>query len=111
MQPIAQYGAEIWGLEKNVSTENVHLFATKRFLGIGRRTPSDIIYGELGIFPIYLNLFVRCILVKTNKMEQSRLSSKAYKMLYKRDCNGRYTWASNVRKCRSSYRFSHVWDE
>ena len=42
------------------------------------------------------------------RMEQSRLPFKAYKMLYKLDCNGRYTWASNVRKCL--YGFSHVWD-
>ncbi len=112
VQPIAQYGAEVWGLQKNVGTEKVHLFAMKRFLGVGWRTPNDIVYGEFGRFPIYLNSYVKCIRywLKLTRMEQSRLPFKAYKMLYKLDCNGRYTWASNVRKCLSLYGFSHVWD-
>ena len=111
MQLIAQYGAEVWGLQKNACTEKVHLFAMKRFLGVGLRTPNDIIYGEFGRFPIYLNSYVKCIRywLKLTRMEQSKLPFKACKM-YKLDCNGRYTWASNVRKCLSLYGFSHVWD-
>ena len=50
VQPIAQYGAEVLGLQKNACTEKVHLFAMKRFWGVGWRTPNDIVYGEFGRF-------------------------------------------------------------
>ena len=101
VQPIAQYGTEVWGLQENACIW--HLSAMKRFWGVGWPIPNDIVYGEFGRFPIYLNSYVKCIRyrLKLTRMEQSRLPFKAYKMLYKLDCNGRYTWASNVRKCLS----------
>ena len=62
MQPI---GAEIWGLESSSSViHNVHLFGLKRYLGVDRRTPNDLVYGEVGRFPIQINTSVR--LVKTD---------------------------------------------
>ena len=79
LQPIVQCGDEIGGLEKNVSTEKVHLFAMKRFIGVGRRTPNDIVQGEFGRFPIYLNFYVKSIRywLKLTRMEQNRLPFKA----------------------------------
>ena len=51
MQPIVLYGAEIWGLDSNSSViDNVHLFGLKRCLGVDRRTPNDLVYGEAGSF-------------------------------------------------------------
>ena len=53
VQPVAQYGAELWGLDKAaVHTEKVHLFALKKFLGFHMRTPNDLVYGETGKYPI-----------------------------------------------------------
>ena len=47
IQPIVQYGAEVWGLDKAaVCCEKVHLFALKRFLGVSTRTPNDLIYAR-----------------------------------------------------------------
>ena len=63
MQPI---GAEIWGLESSSwAIDNVHLFGLKRYLGVDRRTPKDLVYGEVGRFPIQINTSVR--LVKTDE--------------------------------------------
>ena len=62
VQPIVVYGAEIWGLDSGSSViENVHLFGLKRYLGVDRRTPNDLVYGEVGRFPIQINACVRCI--------------------------------------------------
>ena len=61
MQPIVFYGAEIWDLESSSSViDNVHLFDLKH-LGVDRRTPNDLVYGEVGRFPIQINACVRCI--------------------------------------------------
>ena len=47
VQPIAFYGAELWGLETTaVHCEKVHLFALKKFLGVEMQTPNDLVYGE-----------------------------------------------------------------
>ena len=43
VQPIAQYGAEVWGLHEYACTEKVHLFAMKRVWGVDWRTPNDIV--------------------------------------------------------------------
>ena len=63
MQPIVLYGAEIiWGLESCSSViDNVHLFGLKLYLGVDRRTTNDLVYGEVGRFPIQINACVRCL--------------------------------------------------
>ena len=62
IQPIVQYGAEIWGFEgASLLIEKIHLFAMKRYLGVDMRTPNDLVYGELRRYPIYINSNVRCI--------------------------------------------------
>ena len=45
---VVLYGPEIWGLESSPSViDNVHLFGLKRYLGVDRRTPNDLVYGEV----------------------------------------------------------------
>ena len=57
-----QYGAEIWGLEStSLVIEKIHLFAMKRFLGMDMRTPNDLVYGELGRYPVHINSSICCI--------------------------------------------------
>ena len=41
--------------------DNVHLFGLKRYLGVDRITPNDLVYGEDGRFPIQINANVRCV--------------------------------------------------
>ena len=113
IQPIVQYGAEIWGLEKaSQDIENVHMFALKKFLGVDLRTPNDLVYGDLGRYPIYLNSYVRCInyWLKLTRMEEHRLPFKAYKMLHNLDEKGKTTWVTNVRKTLCLYGFAFVWN-
>ena len=92
MQPIVLYGAEIWGLDSSSSViDNVHLVGLKRYLGVDRRTPSDLVYGEAGRFPIQINASVRCIRywLKLTRMEEHRLPLRAYKMLLNLDQRGK----------------------
>ena len=60
VQPIVLYGEEIWGLDSSSSViDNVHLFGLKGYLGVDRRTPNDLVYREVGRFPIQINASVR----------------------------------------------------
>ena len=85
VQPMALYGAELWGLETTaVHCEKVHLFALKKFLGVEMRTLNDLVYGETNSYPLFVNSAVRCIRywLKLTRMEASKLPSKAYRMLH-----------------------------
>ena len=113
VQPIVLYGAEIWGLESCSSLiDNVHLFGLKRYLGVDRRTPNDLVYGEVGRFPIQINAYVRCIRywLKLIRMEEHRLPLRAYKMLLNLDQRGKTNWVTNIRKTLCANGFSYVWD-
>ena len=80
--------------------DNVHLSGLKRYLGVDRRTPNDLVYGEVGRFPIQINACVRCIRywLKLMRMEEHRLHLRAYKMLLNLDQRGKTNWVTNVRK-------------
>ena len=61
VQPIVLYGAEIWGLEKGKDIERLQMFGLKRFLQINRKTPNDIVYAEMGRYPLYVNAYLACV--------------------------------------------------
>ena len=112
IQPVAQYGSEIWGLDKAaVHCESVHLFALKRYLGVQMRTPNDFVYSETSRYPIVINSVVNCIRywLRLLRMDDYRLPSKSYKMLYDLDAKGKLNWVSNVRICLFQHGFGHVW--
>ena len=84
IQPMLTYGSEVWGIMADHSIiERVHLFAIKRFLNVSTRTPSALVYGETGRYPLYVNTYTRCIKYWLNlvRMPDNRLPSKSYKML------------------------------
>ena len=111
VQPIVQYGAEIWGFENGQEIERLHLFALKRFLHVDRRTPNDLVYGELGRFPIYLNSYIKCIRywLKLVRMNDNRLPAVAYKILRDLDNKGETTWVTKIRRWLCTYGFAFVW--
>eukprot|EP00745_Piridium_sociabile_P027160 TRINITY_DN43758_c0_g1_i1.p1 TRINITY_DN43758_c0_g1~~TRINITY_DN43758_c0_g1_i1.p1 ORF type:complete len:378 (+),score=6.98 TRINITY_DN43758_c0_g1_i1:45-1136(+) len=113
IQPIAQYGAELWGLDKAAHhCEKVHLFALKRFLAVEMRTPNDFVYGETNRHPIYINSVIRCIRywLKLTRMNESRLPRKAYGMLCSLDARDKRNWVSNIRCKLYMYGFGYVWE-
>ena len=114
VQPIIQYGAEIWGLYDAADhCEKVHLFALKKILGVTLRTPNDLIYGETDRYPVYINSAIRVIRywLKLMQMEQTRLPRKAYVMLYNLDLRGHTNWVSKVRIKLHNMGFGFVWQQ
>ena len=112
VQPVAQYGAEIWGLDKcSEHIEKIHLFALKRFLGVSKKTPNNLIYGETNRYPIYINSAIKCIQywLKLTRMDGSRLPRKAYNMLYNLDARGKVNWVTKVRVKLCESGFGYVW--
>ena len=112
VQPIFQYGAEIWGLDKCNDIEKVHIFAMKRFLQVSTITPNDIVYGELGRYPVYINSYLSCIRywLKIINMDDKRLPKKCYKMLVEYDNKGKVNWVTNIRRFLCNHGYLYVWN-
>ena len=90
----------------------MHLFAIKRLLNVGTRTPSALVYGQTGRYPLYIITYVKCIKYWLNlvRMPENRLPIKAYKMLYALHSKNKNNWVSH--ECFTLYRygFGFVWE-
>ena len=53
---ILLYGCEVWGFGKNEVLERVHLKFCKILLNLKLSTPKYMVYGELGRYPIDIDL-------------------------------------------------------
>ena len=61
IKPILLYGCEIWGTGNIDILERVQLKFFKLIFNLKNTTPSYMIYGELGIRPLYVNIQKRII--------------------------------------------------
>ena len=68
VKPILLYGCETWGFGKNDIIEKVHLKFCKLLLHVKTSTPNVMVYGELGRYPIDIDIksSYDFILVKTH---------------------------------------------
>ena len=61
VKPILLYGSEIWGFSKNIDClKKIQLIRfCKLLLKLKSSTPNYMIYGELGRFPIEIDIKIR----------------------------------------------------
>lgn len=81
IKPILLYGCELWGTGNIEMIERVQLKFYKYIFNLKRSTPSNMIYGELGVLPLYIDIQTRIISFWTKLIENSevnKLSSIVY---------------------------------
>ena len=113
IQPIMQYGSEIWGLYQSAAEcEKIHLYSLKKFLNVDMKTPNDLVYSELRRHPITINSCINTIRywLRLVKMEMKRIPKKAYEILCKLDKKGKETWVTKVRLLLYQNGFGYVWE-
>ncbi|MEW8544526.1 MAG: hypothetical protein AB2693_13435, partial [Candidatus Thiodiazotropha sp.] len=119
IKPILLYGAEVWGYGDCTVLERIHLKFLKYIFKLKKSTPSYMIYGELGIFPITIDIHFRlisfwCKLVENLNTDilEPKLSSLFYSMLYHKQQNNEIQsgWLSNVKSIVCSLGYSGIWD-
>ena len=79
---ILLYGSAIWGFGNCDVIERVQLKFYKYICSAKRTTPSFIIYGELGITPIFVDIKARVASFRSKIIEPSDGSTKLSSLLY-----------------------------
>ena len=90
--PTCLYGSEVWGYGNIEPLEIFFRKYIKRVLGLNKSTPNCIVYGEVGKYPLALEIQKRMISFWVNISEGKtmKLSSIFYKLIYRLHVNGTY---------------------
>ena len=82
IQPILLYGCEVWGFSNNAIVERVHLKFCKLLLHLKPSTPDFMIYGELGRYPMDIQIKTRMISYWSNLIngKQTKIAAMLYKL-------------------------------
>jgi hypothetical protein len=60
-KPILLYGCEVKGFRNNDILKKIHLKYCEILLNLKTSTPSYVVYGELGRYPIYIDIKIRTV--------------------------------------------------
>jgi hypothetical protein len=111
--PVLLYGCEAWGYSNNDILEKVHLRFCKYLLKCKTSTPTCLVYGELGRFPMDIICKVRMIgyWAKLVTGEEGKLSVKMYQVLYKlyQDGESASPWLSCIKRTLEECGMADVW--
>ena len=111
--PILLYGCEIWGFENNSIIEKLHLKFCKTILHVKKSTPSCMVYGELGRFP--LDIRIKCRLItfwsRLVSSDLCRTSCILYNLMYSLYVKDSFhsNWLKFVKNILDNNGFSFVW--
>jgi hypothetical protein len=116
VKPILLYGSEIWGFSENIQClEKVQLRFCKLLLKLETSTPSYMIYGELGLFLIEIDVKLRMISYWASLLtgKETKLSYLSYKILYNLfiDENLDCSWIKHVKHIFDDTCYSCVWSQ
>ena len=104
VSPILFYACEVWGLRAADPMEVFYRGFLKTILRVKASTPDCFVYGELGVFPLYIERYTRVMaywvkLISAGENDKS-LVVKVYREQYNLtlDQPDAVTWASLVKK-------------
>lgn len=113
VKPILLYGSEIWGIGNLDIIEQVQLKFYKQIFGLKLSTPNYMVYGELGIYPIKIDIYTRMInfwsklLINNNQKLSSRMYSILYSLHEHNDCKSE--WIQCIRNILISCGVPQIW--
>ena len=113
IKPILLYGCEIWGFGNNDVLEIVHLKFCKMILNFKTSTPNYMIYGELGRYPVEIDIKIIIISfwAKITCGKQSKISCIMHSLshhLYSQQ-NFAIKWITFLKKILNETDFSNIW--
>jgi hypothetical protein len=112
VKPVLLYGCEIWGYENLDIIERVHLKFLKYILCMKSSTPSYMVYGESGRFPLSITIHSRMVSywAKILQGQENKIVSTVYRYLFSRHDNENVNlWISFIQHIFDSCGFSNIW--
>ncbi len=111
---VQMYATEVWGYNVIREMELLHTKFLKHVLFVHKKTSNDIVYGELGVYPLQVNINCRMInfWVRLITGRNSKFSYLMYCCLWQLDQQGLYSspWLSHIRSICNNCGMSGVWD-
>ena len=112
-KPILLYVCDVWGYGNNDILERVHLKFCKLLLRVKSSTPSCMIYGELGKYPVELDIKLRMVSYWARLLtyKESKLSSVLYKLLlhFSNGSNLNSPWLKYIENIFNECGLSYIW--
>ena len=113
--PILTYGSEVWGYEDYSLLERLHLKFIKTMLKISKFTPSVMVYGEVGKFPIECVIKSKMVMFWNGLLDNSsnKWSQVLYNIVLEHDKKGylQSEWCSHIRKILNDCGLSYLWQQ
>uniref|UniRef100_A0A0N7ZBB2 Reverse transcriptase domain-containing protein n=1 Tax=Scylla olivacea TaxID=85551 RepID=A0A0N7ZBB2_SCYOL len=113
VMPIMTYACEIWGYCIIREIKQLHMTFLKHVLHVHKYTSTDIVYGELGEYPIDIVINTRMIGYWSRLItgKTTKLSMIMYKSLLHLDSTGMYSspWICHIRNILNNCGMSGIW--
>ena len=110
IEPILLYGCEVWGFEDLKSIERIHLKFCKRILNVRTSTPSFMIYGELGRYPLDIRVKLRMLSYWSKLVNSSKLGNSLYQLMLKVRNQNHYNfrWINFIESVLNNTGLGHI---
>ena len=113
VKPILLYGCEIWGYENLDILERVQTKFFKLLLHLKPSTQNDFIYGELGLYPLEIDIKTRIISYWTKLItgKESKLAAVMFRYLFKlaQETTFRSRSLDKMKSILDNCGFSYLW--
>lgn len=113
IKPVLLYGCEVWGYGNCDIIERVHLKFLKIIFNLKKSTPSFMIYGELGITPITVDIQTRFARYWSKLVENhsNKLTSTMYATVFHMYKTGFYSskYIKSIKEVIEMNGFSGIW--
>jgi hypothetical protein len=114
VKPIVLYGSEVWGFRNYHMVEKVHLKFCKLSLNLKTSTANSLVYGELGRFPLSVDIKQRMTSYWTKLIsgKQIKLCSITYRLMFHlfSTQNVNFQWLTYVKGMFDECGLTYIWN-
>ena len=115
--PVLLYGCEVWGFNELNQIEVFYRTFLKKLLGVHKRTPNCIVYGETGTSPLYNQVLSRIVgfwarLINGKKTKLSYVMYRLTREMHSRyieNYNFNFAWIELLDRELSALGMSDIW--
>ena len=108
VNPVTDYGSEVWGYRKESCTDTIQLKAIRSYLGVHKHAPNLAILGDMGWTPSIIRRKLNLLRYwnRLIKLEDHRLT----KHVFISDYHNEATWCKNVKNIFHELEMSDLYE-